>query len=93
MALKMTKLDNCDWVDRQPGEQWWDQFVANLTSDMMEDLCFQIIFTTQLSFPKFKIAKTCALLFLCLLTFNEKRIKEFSIPNRNVIVFSSWSVR
>lgn len=40
MALKMTKLDNCDWVDRQPGEQWWDQFVANLTSDMMEDVSF-----------------------------------------------------
>uniref|UniRef100_A0A0M3HFF9 Transmembrane protein n=1 Tax=Ascaris lumbricoides TaxID=6252 RepID=A0A0M3HFF9_ASCLU len=38
MALKMTKLDGVDWIDRQPGEQWWDQFVANLTSDMMEDL-------------------------------------------------------
>ncbi|VDO59578.1 unnamed protein product [Onchocerca flexuosa] len=43
MALKMTKLDNCDWIDRQPGEQWWDQFVANLTSDMMEDLCLHAI--------------------------------------------------
>lgn len=47
MALKMTKLDNCDWVDRQPGEQWWDQFVANLTSDMMEDVSF--IFDTLIS--------------------------------------------
>ncbi|KAK6108805.1 Cyclin N-terminal domain family protein [Brugia pahangi] len=43
MALKMTKLDNCDWVDRQPGEQWWDQFVANLTSDMMEDVCHKVL--------------------------------------------------
>lgn len=43
MALKMTKLDNCDWVDRQLGEQWWDQFVANLTSDMMEDVGFLVL--------------------------------------------------
>lgn len=38
MALKMTKLDACDWNDRQPGEQWWDQFVANLSLDMMEEV-------------------------------------------------------
>ncbi|VDM93678.1 unnamed protein product [Onchocerca ochengi] len=43
MALKMMKLDNCDWIDRQPGEQWWDQFVANLTSDMMEDVCHKVL--------------------------------------------------
>ncbi|MCP9264615.1 Cyclin-K [Dirofilaria immitis] len=43
MALKMTKLDNCDWVDRRPSEQWWDQFVANLTSDMMEDVCHKVL--------------------------------------------------
>ena len=42
MALKMTKLDNCDWIDRRPNEQWWDQFVANLTSDMMEEVSFRI---------------------------------------------------
>lgn len=40
MALKMTRLDNCEWIDRHPGEQWWDQFVANLTCDMMEDVSF-----------------------------------------------------
>ncbi|VDK46114.1 unnamed protein product [Anisakis simplex] len=43
MALKMTKLDGVDWIDRQPGEQWWDQFVANLTSDMMEDVCHKVL--------------------------------------------------
>ncbi|VDN58029.1 unnamed protein product [Dracunculus medinensis] len=43
MALKMTRLDNCEWIDRHPGEQWWDQFVANLTCDMMEDVCHKVL--------------------------------------------------
>ncbi|VDN18055.1 unnamed protein product [Gongylonema pulchrum] len=43
MALKMTKLDKCDWYDRRPGEQWWDQFIANLTCDMMEDVCHKVL--------------------------------------------------
>ncbi|MFH4979122.1 hypothetical protein AB6A40_005831 [Gnathostoma spinigerum] len=43
MALKMTKLDGCDWIDKQPGEQWWDQFVANLSTTMMEDVCHKVL--------------------------------------------------
>lgn len=44
MALQMSKLTlKLDWEDRLPGDQWWDQFVSNLSTDMMEEVCHKIL--------------------------------------------------
>jgi len=46
MAFKMANLENenaPDWHDRNPGDQWWDQFVSNLTPDMMEEVCHKVL--------------------------------------------------
>lgn len=32
-----------EWTNQNPGEQWWDAFVANLTVTMMEEVCHKIL--------------------------------------------------
>lgn len=45
MAFKMAKVDGdqLDWQERSSNEQWWEAYVANLTTDMMEDICHRVL--------------------------------------------------
>jgi N-glycosylase/DNA lyase len=44
MAFKMAGMETApDWHDRNPGDQWWDQFVANLSNEMMEEVCHAVL--------------------------------------------------
>lgn len=44
MALKVENLgDSLDWNDRNPDEQWWEAYVANLTAPMLEEICHKVL--------------------------------------------------
>lgn len=44
LASKLSKFTVLDWVGRQPQHQrWWDMFVSNVTMEILEDICHQVL--------------------------------------------------
>nr|CAG4645658.1 EOG090X09KD [Lynceus sp. MCZ IZ 141354] len=44
LACKMIKFDVMDWNNRQPKHlRWWDQFVDDLNTDVLEEICHQVL--------------------------------------------------
>jgi len=43
MSFKIAKIEELDWQDRNANEQWWDVYVANLTIQMMEEICHKVL--------------------------------------------------
>lgn len=44
LASKLSKFKVQDWVGRQPHHtRWWDMFVSDVTMDILEDICHQVL--------------------------------------------------
>ncbi|EDW12087.2 LOW QUALITY PROTEIN: uncharacterized protein Dmoj_GI17494 [Drosophila mojavensis] len=44
LASKLSKFTVLDWLGRQPHHQrWWDMFVSNVTMEILEDICHQVL--------------------------------------------------
>lgn len=44
LASKLSKFTVLDWLGRQPQHQrWWDMFVSNVTMEIIEDICHQVL--------------------------------------------------
>ncbi|XP_034946387.1 cyclin-K-like isoform X2 [Chelonus insularis] len=44
LASKLSKFEVVDWIGRQPKHlRWWDMFVEDLTMDLLEDICHQVL--------------------------------------------------
>ncbi|EDW37431.1 GL26256 [Drosophila persimilis] len=44
LASKLSKFTVQDWEGRQPQHQrWWDMFVSDVTMDILEDICHQVL--------------------------------------------------
>ncbi|XP_066590915.1 cyclin-K [Prorops nasuta] len=44
LAGKLSKFEVVDWNGRQPKHlRWWDMFVENVTMDLLEDICHQVL--------------------------------------------------
>uniref|UniRef100_A0A915D722 Cyclin-like domain-containing protein n=1 Tax=Ditylenchus dipsaci TaxID=166011 RepID=A0A915D722_9BILA len=42
MSFKKTGVEP-DWRDKNPDEQWWEAYVANLTTEMMQEVCHTVL--------------------------------------------------
>lgn len=44
LASKLSKFTVIDWIGRQPNHlRWWDMFVADVTMEILEDICHQVL--------------------------------------------------
>ncbi|XP_019876416.2 cyclin-K [Aethina tumida] len=44
LAGKLSQFDVIDWVGRTPKHlRWWDMFVEDVTMDLLEDICHQVL--------------------------------------------------
>ena len=44
LASKLSKFDVSDWHGRQPEHlKWWDMFVSDVTMEILEDICHQVL--------------------------------------------------
>lgn len=44
LAGKLSKFEVLDWNGRQPKHlRWWDMFVEDVTMDLLEDICHQVL--------------------------------------------------
>lgn len=44
LAGKLSKFEVVDWVGRNPKHlRWWDMFVEDVTMDLLEDICHQVL--------------------------------------------------
>eukprot|EP00099_Drosophila_melanogaster_P011814 NP_001286131.1 cyclin K, isoform C [Drosophila melanogaster] len=44
LASKLSKFTVQDWEGRQPQQQrWWDMFVSDVTMEILEDICHQVL--------------------------------------------------
>ena len=44
LASKLSKFTVVDWIGRQPQHtRWWDMFVSDVTMDILEDICHQVL--------------------------------------------------
>ncbi|XP_004527339.1 cyclin-K [Ceratitis capitata] len=44
LASKLSKFTVADWVGRQPSHnRWWDMFVSDVTMEILEDICHQVL--------------------------------------------------
>lgn len=44
LASKLSKFIVDDWAGRQPNHlRWWDMFVADVTMEILEDICHQVL--------------------------------------------------
>lgn len=44
LAGKLSKFEVVDWNGRQPKHlRWWDMFVEDVTMDLLEDICHQVL--------------------------------------------------
>lgn len=44
LASKLSKFNVDDWTGRQPNHlRWWDMFVADVTMEILEDICHQVL--------------------------------------------------
>ncbi|KAK9511872.1 hypothetical protein O3M35_000445 [Rhynocoris fuscipes] len=44
LAGKLSKFEVVDWTGRQPKHlRWWDMFIEDVTMDLLEDICHQVL--------------------------------------------------
>ncbi|GAB0089161.1 cyclin-K [Sergentomyia squamirostris] len=44
LASKLSKFTVTDWTGKQPSHlRWWDMFVADVTMEILEDICHQVL--------------------------------------------------
>ncbi|VEN43050.1 unnamed protein product [Callosobruchus maculatus] len=44
LAGKLSKFEVVDWIGRSPKHlRWWDMFVEDVTMDLLEDICHQVL--------------------------------------------------
>lgn len=44
LASKLSKFNASDWSGRQPNHlRWWDMFIADVTMEILEDICHQVL--------------------------------------------------
>ncbi|CAD7086300.1 unnamed protein product [Hermetia illucens] len=44
LASKLSKFTVVDWIGKQPHHlRWWDMFVADVTMEILEDICHQVL--------------------------------------------------
>ncbi|XP_067636724.1 cyclin-K [Eurosta solidaginis] len=44
LASKLSKFTVVDWIGRQPSHnRWWDMFVSDVTMEILEDICHQVL--------------------------------------------------
>lgn len=44
LASKLSKFNVVDWAGKQPEHcKWWDMFVQDVTMDILEDICHQVL--------------------------------------------------
>ncbi|XP_011204406.2 cyclin-K [Bactrocera dorsalis] len=44
LASKLSKFTVADWAGRQPSHnRWWDMFVSDVTMEILEDICHQVL--------------------------------------------------
>ncbi|XP_059613099.1 cyclin-K [Phlebotomus argentipes] len=44
LASKLSKFTVTDWTGKQPNHlRWWDMFVADVTMEILEDICHQVL--------------------------------------------------
>ncbi|XP_008203829.2 cyclin-K [Nasonia vitripennis] len=44
LAGKLSKFDVVDWYGKEPkNTRWWDMFVEDITMDLLEDICHQVL--------------------------------------------------
>lgn len=44
LASKLSKFTVVDWIGRTPQHcRWWDMFVADVTMEILEDICHQVL--------------------------------------------------
>lgn len=45
LAGKLSQFEVIDWVGRTPKHlRWWDMFVEDVTMDLLEDICHQVLY-------------------------------------------------
>lgn len=56
LASKLSKFTVVDWAGRQPQHlRWWDMFVADVTMEILEDICHQVLDLYQQGNPQLGI--------------------------------------
>lgn len=44
LASKLSKFSATDWIGRQPTHlRWWDMFISDVTMEILEDICHQVL--------------------------------------------------
>lgn len=44
LASKLSKFAAIDWIGRQPTHlRWWDMFISDVTMEILEDVCHQVL--------------------------------------------------
>lgn len=44
LASKLSKFTAADWTGRQPNHlRWWDMFISDVTMEILEDICHQVL--------------------------------------------------
>lgn len=44
LASKLSKFTATDWTGRQPSHlRWWDMFISDVTMEILEDICHQVL--------------------------------------------------
>lgn len=44
LASKLLKFEATDWTGRQPSHlRWWDMFISDVTLEILEDICHQVL--------------------------------------------------
>lgn len=53
LASKLSKFKVADWIGRQPSHlRWWDMFISDVTMEILEDICHQVLDLYQQSNPQ-----------------------------------------
>lgn len=52
LAGKLSKFEVVDWIGRTSKHcRWWDMFVEDVTMDLLEDICHQVIIIINIPLP------------------------------------------
>lgn len=44
LASKLSKFSTADWTGREPHHlRWWDMFISDVTMEILEDICHQVL--------------------------------------------------
>lgn len=58
LAGKLTKFEVTDWDGRTPRQQkWWDMFVEDISTDLLEDICHQVLDLYSMPMPDEPLGK------------------------------------